>query len=66
MKSISNNDNLLYTRKQFCKLHNISTTTLFRLLKLGKGPKIIRLDGKILISKQAAEEWVKSMESNSL
>lgn len=52
----------LLTRKQFCDLNSISTATFQRLMREGKGPKIIKLKNKILICPLSVIEWRKNME----
>lgn len=47
----------LYTRTEFCKMNKISPSTFQKLNREGKGPKIIKLFGKILISEDAIQEW---------
>lgn len=58
---LSNNQNA-YSIKRFCESHDISIPTFFRLRKIGKGPKVIKLGRKVLISREAAAEWRKNME----
>lgn len=58
---------IVYTRDEFCQAHRMSHSTFDRLVKAGKGPAIIKMEGKkgkVLISKEAAAEWRKSMEVN--
>jgi predicted site-specific integrase-resolvase len=55
-------EKVMYTRKEFAEAHRISVATLQRLIHQGKGPKLIQLEGKMLISKEAAKEWVKQYE----
>lgn len=52
----------LYTTKEFCAISKMSKATFYRLLKNGIAPKIIRLENKILISKEAIKEWIKQRE----
>lgn len=59
---MSENEPKLYTKTEFCKAHNISPSTFYRLVKRGLGPKIIKLPKLVLISQEAAAEWRKTME----
>ncbi len=53
----------LYTTREFCELNKISMSTFNRLVKSGKGPKLIRLNARVLITEEAIIEWRKNMES---
>jgi len=46
----------------FCKRHSISRPFFYRLLQEGKGPKIIKLGRRTLITRESAAEWRKRME----
>lgn len=50
------------TIAQFCDDHNISRTTFYELIKLGKGPRLLRLNRRVLISAEAAADWRRDME----
>jgi predicted DNA-binding transcriptional regulator AlpA len=55
-------DKDVYSVLEFCHAHNISRGTLYNLRKAGKGPKMIKLGRRVLISKESAHEWRKIME----
>jgi predicted DNA-binding transcriptional regulator AlpA len=48
--------------EQFCRCHNISRALLYKLWKEGKGPRIMKLGRRTLISREACVEWRARME----
>lgn len=46
-----------YTVAQFCADHNISRTHFYALLKDGRGPRLMKLGRRVLISAEAASDW---------
>lgn len=52
----------LYSVTEFCEAHRISRSLLYRLLKNGTGPRILKLGNRTLISAEAAADWRKAME----
>lgn len=51
-----------YTVAQFCADHNIGRTHFYRLVKDGKGPRLMKLGRRVLISAEAAADWRLAME----
>jgi hypothetical protein len=52
----------MLTIKQFCEFVQISER-LFHVLKAqGRGPRITRINRRVLIAKEAASEWLKQQE----
>ena len=47
---------------EFCAQHGISRSLLYKLLQQGKGPRIIKVGKRTLITNEAAEEWRRSRE----
>ncbi len=45
------------TISEFCYEHNIGRTTFYALLNEGKGPKIMKIGRRTIISKEAAKKW---------
>ncbi len=43
--------------KDFCEAYNISKSFLYRLKREGKGPRMMRIGRRTLISAEAAREW---------
>ncbi len=65
MKKTNQNPEIkAYTVHNFCKAHQISKAHFYRMLRVGKGPKIIRLGARTLISAEAAAAWRKRMETD--
>lgn len=55
-----------YTIAQFCDAHSISRTHLHNMCKAGKGPRMMKLGRRVLISSEAAAEWRRQMEAVAL
>lgn len=53
------------TVAQFCADHNISRTHFYQLTKDGKGPRLMRLGRRVLISAEAAADWRRQMEADT-
>jgi len=53
----------VYGVDAFCEAHSISRALFYQLLKSGKGPNIIKLGRRTLISKDAAAAWRSSLET---
>lgn len=51
------------TVPQFCDDHNISCTHFYELLKSGKGPRLMKIGRRTLVTAEAAAEWRKRMEA---
>jgi hypothetical protein len=54
-----------YTIDEFCRRHMISRPTYNRLRASGRGPREIKLDQKVLITKEAAADWRREREAAS-
>jgi predicted DNA-binding transcriptional regulator AlpA len=50
-----------YTVPEFCESHRISKSFIYKLWKLGRGPRITRLGTRRLISEEAAAAWRDAM-----
>jgi hypothetical protein len=50
---------------EFCQRHDICRATLYNLLKAGCGPAVMKVGSRVLISREAAEQWRRKMEANS-
>ncbi len=51
-----------YTIIQFCEAHHISRSMYYKQVKLGQGPRVMRVGRRRLISYEAAAEWRQRME----
>ncbi len=49
----------------FAKIHGICPATVYNLIRRGKGPKLMRVGRRTLVSKEAAAEWRGRMEDQS-
>ena len=54
-----------YTIPQFCDGHNLSRTHFYALLKEGKGPRLMKVGRRSLISAESAAAWRKRMEDET-
>ena len=51
-----------YSVDEFCETHGISRGLYYKLVKDGRGPEIMKLNTRTLISREAGEEWRRRME----
>ena len=56
---------LTYSVAEFCREHGISRGLFYRLLREGRGPRVIKAGRRTLISREAAEEWRRRMEAGA-
>lgn len=55
-----------YTVPEFCQEHGgISKVFFYKLLKEGKGPRLMKVGRRTLITQEAAAEWRKQMEQET-
>ena len=54
-----------YTVKQFTQTYNLSRSTIYRLWRDGRGPRVLRVGRKVLITVEAAQEWARAMEAEA-
>jgi hypothetical protein len=52
------------TVDEFCHAHRISRGTFYNLLKTGRGPSIMKVGARTLISADAAAIWRRRMEQS--
>jgi hypothetical protein len=50
---------------QFCWRHNISESFYHKLRTQGRAPRLLRLGGRVLITKEAAAEWRAAREAET-
>lgn len=55
----------VYTVNEFCDEHRVSRTLLYGLIKEGKGPRLMKLGRRTLISVEAANDWRRQVESTT-
>lgn len=51
------------TVDDFCTRHSISRALFYKLIKEGKGPRIMKVGRKTLITTQSAAAWRRQMET---
>lgn len=61
----SNTQRDAYSIDSFCEAHSISRASYYRLKAEGKAPREIHIGRKPIITREAAEDWRRSMESAS-
>lgn len=54
-----------YTIPGFCDDHHLSKAFLYKLIKDGKGPRLMKIGRRTLISAEAAAAWRAQMESET-
>ena len=54
-----------YTVPQFCADHNISRASFYNLLSEGKGPTIMKVGSRTLVSVEAAAAWRRRVEAET-
>lgn len=54
-----------YSIAQFCDAHHISRTHLHNMCKAGKGPRMMKLGRRVLISAEAAADWRRQLEQET-
>jgi hypothetical protein len=54
-----------HTRASFCESNAISESKYFDLKRKGKGPREIKLDGRIIISPEAEADWRREREAET-
>jgi predicted DNA-binding transcriptional regulator AlpA len=57
--------NGVFDIKSFCESHRISRSFLYKLIAEGRGPRLMKLGRRTLISIEAAAEWRARMEVES-
>jgi len=63
---MDNNENQVYTIKEFCDLHKMTPATFHKLKREGKAPKQIQFHSKVIITHKAMLEWREAMENKQL
>jgi predicted DNA-binding transcriptional regulator AlpA len=53
--------NRLKSITEFCRDNGISRSTFYNLAKLGRGPEILRIGGRRLVSPEAERAWRQRM-----
>lgn len=48
--------------EEFCQRHGICRATFYKILKDGKGPRIMKVGGQTRISDAAESDWIRERE----
>lgn len=48
---------------EFCSAHGLSRAMLYKMIKGGKGPRVMKVGTRSLISSEAAADWRRAMET---
>jgi hypothetical protein len=51
-----------YSIAEFCRRHSISESFYFALQAAGEGPRVMKVGGRVLISREAAAAWRRRRE----
>lgn len=51
-----------YNIIEFCQRHGLSRAAFYNLEKIGQAPRIMRVGGRVMISKEAAADWRRERE----
>jgi len=54
-----------YSIPEFCQAHGFSRASYFNLKKMGKTPREMRVGARVLISREAAEQWRREREAET-
>jgi len=54
-----------YTVTQFADAHSVSRTHVYALIKAGKGPRLMKVGRRTLISAEAAADWRRQLEQET-
>ncbi len=55
-------ESMTYTIEEFCEAFKVSRSTFYVFEKQGLMPRMMQVGRRRLITKEAAQEWVKRME----
>lgn len=50
---------------EFCDAHGFTKVLFYKLMKLGRGPRIMKVGNRTLISAEAAADWRRAMENGA-
>jgi excisionase family DNA binding protein len=54
-----------FSVSEFCRRHGICRATFYNLLKANGGPAVMRVGSRVLISREAAEQWRRRVEADA-
>ena len=57
----TNTSNKAYSVDEFCKSYKFGRSLFYKLLREGKGPKVIKIGRRTIIPADEAEQWFSSL-----
>ncbi len=54
-----------YSISTFCRRHGISRSAFYAAIKSGQAPKLMKLGSRVMISREAAEQWRREREQDT-
>ena len=60
---VSSAEREAFTVAEFARAYRLSRATLYNLWKDGEGPKRMRVRGRVVVSRDAAERWRRELEA---
>jgi len=54
---------LAFSISEFCRSHRISPALFYKLKRLGKGPREMKVGARVLITHEAAAAWRREREN---
>jgi predicted DNA-binding transcriptional regulator AlpA len=58
-------DKLAFSISEFCRLHGLSRSLFYQLKRNGDAPAVMRIGGRVAVSREAAARWRSERESAS-
>ena len=55
-------EQLAFSVEDFCRLHKLSKAFFYKIISLGKGPRLMKVGRRTLVSAEAAADWRAQME----
>lgn len=65
MNTASNPAPLIYDVASFCRAHRISRAHFYNLLKDRRGPRVMKIGRRTLITEEAAQQWREGMSATA-
>jgi predicted DNA-binding transcriptional regulator AlpA len=62
-RAANTSEKLAFSVSEFCLSHGLSRSLLYSLWRTGEGPEVMRLGGRVAISREAAARWRAARES---
>lgn len=51
--------------REFCSLHGFSRSSFYNLCATGKGPRLLKVGARTLVTRESATAWRRRMENAS-